>query len=155
MVYKGFDWQHLFRRPAGQVTSQHATQYVYNWYDASCFSYADCIWTGTPNTQKLWWFSYQKHAEIDVEILAHSKSKTGMHCRAVNSKKIAQFTETCPLTTWCPIILSFKNDMDATLLNSLCPGRWNQFRRIWIWFIECAYLKGYIDWRLMQFLFLK
>ena len=34
----------------------------------------------------------------------------------------AEFTETCPLADWCPAILSFQTDMDATLLNFMCRG---------------------------------
>ena len=40
----------------------------------------------TPNTQKLGWCSYQKHSQGDVEVLTCVKSRTGIHCRAVNSE---------------------------------------------------------------------
>ena len=32
----------------------------------------------------------------------------------------AEFTETCPLAAWCPVILSFEIGMGATMLNYLC-----------------------------------
>ena len=31
-------WQKLVWRSLGQVTSQHVTPYVYNWYDESCLA---------------------------------------------------------------------------------------------------------------------
>ena len=45
-------WQYLIWRSAGQVTPQHTTPYVDNWYGVSCLSSADFIWTAAPNTQK-------------------------------------------------------------------------------------------------------
>ena len=33
-----------------------------------------------------------------------------------------EFTETCPLDDWCPVILSFQTGMDVTLLNYICLG---------------------------------
>ena len=36
--------------------------------------------------KKLWWCSYQRHAQSDAEVLTCFKSRTGIHCRAVNSK---------------------------------------------------------------------
>ena len=46
-------WQNLVWRSLDQVTSQHATPYVYNWYGESCLNSTDFIWLATPNTQKL------------------------------------------------------------------------------------------------------
>ena len=34
----------------------------------------------------------------------------------------AEFTETYPLAAWCPTILPFQTDMDATLLKYMCLG---------------------------------
>ena len=34
----------------------------------------------------------------------------------------AELTEICPLVAWCPAILSFQTDIDASLLNCVCSG---------------------------------
>ena len=107
-------WQNLVWRSLGQVTSQHATPYVYNWYGESCLNSTDFIWLATPNAQKLEWCSYQRHAQSDVEVLTCVKQ----NWYPLQSSKLqvkAGYTETGPLAYWCPAILSFQTDMDATL----------------------------------------
>ena len=67
----------------------------------------------------------QMHKSYDSD---HTES---MHCvmlkywYALQGSKLkvkTEFTEICPLVAWCPAILSFQTDMDASLLNSVCSG---------------------------------
>ena len=88
--------------------------YVYNWYGVSCLNSTDFMWLATPNTQKLWWCSYQRHAQNDVEVLT-CVEQNWYPLQSCKFQVKAEYTETCSLAYWCLAILSFQTGMDATL----------------------------------------
>ena len=49
-------WQNLVWCSIDQVTSQHATPYVYNWYGESCLGYADLCCCGTHMCDEQNWY---------------------------------------------------------------------------------------------------
>ena len=68
-------WQNLVRGASSQVTSQHATPYVYNLYGHSCLSLTVFIWTAIPYSKTImvliyiyiyiyhiYIYMYQRHA---------------------------------------------------------------------------------------------
>ena len=115
-------WQNLVWRSLGQVTSQHETPDVCNWYGESCLSSTDFIWLATSNTQKLWWCSYQMHAQSNVEVLTCVKSRTGIHLRAVNSELRLNIQRPVHLLTGVPPSCHYtpRNEVRGGILDSAC-----------------------------------
>ena len=115
-------WQNMVWMSLGQVTFQHATPYVYN-------CYVRVVWAKliSLDLQLQIHKNYEgAHTKVMRKVMlqySHFKSKTVIHCRAVNLEVKAEFTETCPLADWCPTILSFQTGMDVILLNYMCLGR--------------------------------
>ena len=102
-------WQNLVWRSLGHVISQHA---------ASCWF-------------RLHWNTYYTKTTMVTVFKAYTEWYWSIHtfekqnrCSLPSSKlqAKAEFTETCPLVTCCPAILSFQTGMNATLLNHMGLG---------------------------------
>ena len=113
-------------RSLGQVTSQYATL---NWYDETCF--------------ELSWFHLNWNPRYTKNIMVFISNACTEWCWSTHtfedqwyplqSSKLqvkAEFTETCPLAAYCPVIFSFQTD--ATLINCM-------------WFGVCGLLKS-LQW---------